>query len=314
MVKSGSTKRHPFMSLLLLLLLMMAGAAVFTIIALITIISIYGMKALGDLSSGETSVSLEILRLLQIFISTGMFVVPALFFARMESSNWTHYLKLRRFAVILVLLTILIMLSSLPLLDLSSELNKSMKFPPFLKDLEEWMLLKEQQMAEMTKQLLQMNSINVLLVNLLMLAVIPALGEEFIFRGCLQKIFARWTGNKHAAIWITAIIFSAIHIQFYGFIPRMLLGALFGYLLVWSGSLWIPILAHFMNNAVAVVTAYVYQQRGISLDRLDQPDPLSSLAYVASLLVCSGLLWVFYTTSLKYRLSNIKRTDGSGLD
>ncbi|MHB1177620.1 MAG: CPBP family intramembrane glutamic endopeptidase [Daejeonella sp.] len=313
MLKSGSTKRHPFTSLVLLLLLMLAGTVVFTVIAFIAGISIYGMKAMVNISEGEAS-SIEVLKLLQIFISTGMFVVPALFFARMESSNWMHYLKLKPFPVLFVLLTILIMLSSLPMLDLSSELNKSMKFPPFLKDIEEWMLLKEQQMAEMTKQLLQMNSVGVLLVNLFMLAVIPAIGEEFIFRGCLQKIFARWTGNKHAAIWITAIIFSAIHIQFYGFIPRMLLGALFGYLLVWSGSLWIPMLAHFMNNSIAVVTAYVYQQRGISLDRLDDPDPLPALVYVISLLACSGLLWVFYTTSLKYVVSKINRTDGSRLD
>ena len=313
MLKSGSTKRHPFMSLLLLLLLMMAGAIVFTIIAFITVLSIYGMKAIGDLSQGETS-SLEALKVLQIFISTGMFIVPALFFARIESSNWKDYLKLQRFPIILILLTILLMFSALPMLDLSSELNKNMKFPPFLKEVEEWMLLKEQQMAQMTRQLLQMDSVGVLLVNLLMLAVIPALGEEFIFRGCLQKILARWTRNKHAAIWITAIIFSAIHIQFYGFIPRMLLGALFGYLLVWSGSLWIPILAHFMNNAIAVITAYVYQQQGVSLDKLDQPDPLSASVYFISVFVCSILLWVFYKASLKYGVDNINRTDGSRLD
>lgn len=313
MLKSGSAERHPFTSLLLLMLLMFAGAFVFTILAVIALIAMYGFKPLMDISSGE-GFSMEAIRLLQIFTSTGMFIAPALFFAKLESQDWIAYLKLKGLPIILVLLTVLIMLSSGPMLEWSSELNKNMKFPGFLKDLEQWMLLKEQEMALMTKQLLKMESVPVLLINIFMLAIIPALGEEFIFRGCLQRIFARWTGNKHAAIWITAIIFSAIHFQFYGFIPRMLLGALFGYLLVWSGSLWIPIIAHFMNNSVAVLTAYVYQQKGISLDKLDQPESLSAIIYIISFLACSALLWTFYTISLKYGLSIVKRTDGSRLD
>lgn len=313
MLKPASTQRHPFLSLLLLLLLMFAGAVVFMILAFIAVIAVYGMKEMLNASTGAAS-SIEIIKLLQLFISTGMFVVPALFFARLESENWTEYLKLRGLPYVLIILAILIMFSSGPILELSAEINKSMKLPGFLKGLEQWMLNKELEMAEMTKQLLKMNSTGVLLFNLLMLAIIPALGEELIFRGCLQKIFARWTRNKHIAIWITAIIFSAIHVQFYGFLPRMLLGALFGYLLVWSGTIWIPILAHFMNNAVAVITAYVYQRQGISLDKLDQPDPVAFYVYVISFLAGSALLWMFYNTSLKYGVSLSKRTDGSGLD
>ncbi len=313
MLKPASTQRHPFLSLLLLLLLMFAGAVVFMILAFIAVIAIYGMKEMLNASTGAAS-SIEIIKLLQLFISTGMFVVPALFFARLESKNWTQYLNLRGFPYTLIILAVLIMLSSGPLLELSAQINKSMKLPGFLQGLEQWMLSKELEMAEMTKQLLKMNSMGVLLFNILMLSVIPAIGEELIFRGCLQKIFAKWTGNKHMAIWVTAIIFSAIHVQFYGFLPRMLLGALFGYLLVWSGTIWIPILAHFMNNAVAVITAYVYQRQGISLDKLDQPDPVAFYIYIISFLACSALLWTFYNTSLKYGVSLSNRTNGSRLD
>lgn len=313
MLQPASTQRHPFVSLLLLLLLMFAGAVVFMLIAFIAVIVIYGMKEMVDASTGMAS-SIEIIKLLQLFISTGMFVVPALFFARLESTDWISYLKLKGFPLIFLLLTFLIMLSSGPMLELSAELNKSMKLPAFLKGLEEWMLGKELEMAEMTKQLLKMNTMGVLAFNILMLAIIPALGEELIFRGCLQKIFARWTGNKHIAIWVTAIVFSAIHVQFYGFLPRMLLGALFGYLLIWSETIWIPILAHFLNNAVAVMTAYVYQRQGISLDKLDQPDPVAFYVYILSFIACGSLIWIFYTISLKYGLSFSRRTDGSGLD
>lgn len=313
MLKPASTQRHPFISLLLLILLMFAGAVVFMILAFIAVIAIYGMKEMLNASTGAAS-SIEIIKLLQLFISTGMFVVPALFFARIESKNWTEYLKLQGFPYILMVLALLIMLSSGPMLELSAEINKGMKLPGFLKGLEQWMLSKELEMAEMTRKLLIMNSAGVLIINILMLAIIPAIGEELIFRGCLQKIFGKWTGNKHIAIWLTAIIFSAIHVQFYGFLPRMLLGALFGYLLVWSRTIWIPILAHFMNNAVAVITAYVYQRQGISLDKLDQPDPLASYVYIISFLACSVLLWTFYTTSLKYRVSLAKPTNGIRVD
>lgn len=313
MLKTASTGRHPLLSLLLLVVFMFAGAAVFMILAIIVIIAIYGMKDMLNATSGAAS-SIEILKLLQLFISTGMFIVPALFFARFESKNWAEYLKFKGFPIILIILTVLIMLSSGPILELSAELNKNMKLPGFLKGLEQWMLTKEHEMAEMTKQLLKMDSVGVLLFNILMLAIIPAIGEELIFRGCLQKIFGKWTGNKHLAIWLTAIIFSAIHVQFYGFLPRMLLGALFGYLLVWSGTIWIPISAHFLNNAVAVITAYVYQRQGISLDKLDQPDQEVFYVYIISFLACSALLWTFYTTSLKYGISISKRSDGSRLD
>lgn len=313
MLKPASTQRHPFISLLLLLLLMFAGAVVFTLLAFITVVAVYGMKEMLNASTGTAS-SIEVIKLLQLFISTGMFVVPALFFARLESKNWTTYLKFKIFPFVLIIIAVLIMISSGPMLELSAELNKSMKLPDFLKGLEQWMLSKELQMAEMTKALLKMNSLGILLFNILVLAIIPAVGEELIFRGCLQKIFAKWSGNKHIAIWVTAIIFSAIHVQFYGFLPRMLLGALFGYLLIWSGTIWIPILGHFVNNSVAVVTAYVYQQKGISLDKLDQPDPVAFYIYIVSFLACSALLWTFYTTSLRYRANFSKRTNGSGLD
>lgn len=292
---------------------MIAGAVSFMLLAFIAVIAIYGMKEMLNTSTGTAS-SIEVIKLLQLFISTGMFIVPALFFARLESQNWTAYLKFKRFPFVLILIAILIMVSSGPMLELSAELNRNMRLPDFLKGLEQWMLIKEQEMAAMTKQLLLMNTLGVLIFNILMLAVIPAVGEELIFRGCLQKIFAKWTGNKHVAIWLTAIIFSAIHVQFYGFLPRMLLGALFGYLLIWSGTIWIPILGHFINNAVAVITAYVYQQKGISLDKLDQPDPIAFYIYIISFFACSVLLWTFYNTSLRYSVDLSERTNGSRLD
>ena len=100
-----------------------------------------------------------------------------------------------------------------------------------------------------------------LFINLLMIAIIPAIGEEFFFRGLLQRIFSNWVRNTHWGIIISAFLFSAIHMQFYGFFPRFLLGAMFGYLFVWSGSLWLPVLAHFINNSLAVIAYYLVSIR-----------------------------------------------------
>jgi membrane protease YdiL (CAAX protease family) len=149
---------------------------------------------------------------------------------------------------------------------------------------------------------------------MLMLAIIPALGEELIFRACFQKVLGRWTGNYHLAIWLSAIIFSSIHFQFYGFFPRMFLGALFGYLLVWSGSIWLPILAHFLNNGMAVVGAYVLQQEGKNLDQVFESDPVSWPILISSTLAFVGLIWYFHNYTVKTRENNIELSDGSRLD
>jgi membrane protease YdiL (CAAX protease family) len=312
MFKSRSAESHPFSSLLQLLLLVFACAIVFTIIAVGVGILAFGFQPLLKMSNGDPS-NVEMLRLLQIVSSFGMFVVAAFIFAKIQSNDWLNYLNLKKFNLILAFLTILIMLSFGPFLEFSNELNKNMVLPEFLKEIEIWMKLKEAQMAEMTKQLLVMKSVPVLLINMLMLAIIPAVGEELIFRGCLQRIFGRWTGNYHIAIWISAIIFSTIHFQFYGFLPRMLLGALFGYLLVWSGSLWLPIIAHFMNNGVAVVTAYVYQKQGKSLDLMYESDPTSQPVIIATIAAFAALLWYFYTYTLKLKEINTEISDGSRL-
>src|SRR5690606_14971966 len=167
MLKSRSARRHPFISLLLLLLLMFAGAMFFTMLAFAIGTPIFG---LDDMSGTEGKLpSTDALRLIQILTSTGMFIVPALFFIRLERDN--DHLRFNSFPGILFLLMILIMFSSSPILEWSSVLNKSMKLPESLKNMEAWMLLKEQEMALLTRQFLKMDSISMLLVNLLMLAI-----------------------------------------------------------------------------------------------------------------------------------------------
>jgi hypothetical protein len=151
-----------------------------------------------------------------------------------------------------------------PFINFTGAINSEMHLPRWFSGIENWMREAEDTAAELTEAFLDVESVGGLLFNLLMIAVLPALGEELLFRGVIQKILTDWTRSAHWGIWISAAMFSALHLQFFGFIPRLLLGALFGYLLVWSGSLWLPILAHFINNAGAVIALYLVDKGAIS--------------------------------------------------
>ena len=117
-----------------------------------------------------------------------------------------------------------------------------------------------------TQAFLKMDNIGDLLFNLFLIAIIPAIGEEMVFRGVIQKKLKNILRNPHIAIIITAFIFSAIHMQFFGFLPRFFLGIILGYLFYYSGSLWMPIIAHFINNALAVLLMYLPFSKKINTD------------------------------------------------
>ena len=163
-------------------------------------------------------------------------------------------------------LVILLTISLMPVNSLIIGLNQALTLPDSLAPLERWIRAKEDQMAELTKFLTTFRTVPQLAMAMLTIAVMPALSEEVLFRGVLQRKFIVWTGSIHAGIWLAAALFSAIHLQFYGFVPRMLLGALFGYLYVWSGNLWVPMLAHFVNNGFTIFLIFLYNRRFTSIN------------------------------------------------
>ena len=145
------------------------------------------------------------------------------------------------------------MLCLTPLINLTVYWNESLSLPEWLAPVENWMRQQEDTMQHFTEILIHGDGFSPLLSNLIVVALTAAVTEEFLFRGALMRIIGHWIRNPHGAIWIAAILFSAFHLQFYGFLPRMLLGAYFGYLLIWSRSIWLPICAHFFNNALNVI-------------------------------------------------------------
>jgi membrane protease YdiL (CAAX protease family) len=190
-------------------------------------------------------------------------------------------------------LVLLIMLCSMPLMEYSAILNQKMTLPEWLKTIEQWMREKEDAAARATVMLLTVHKPYDFILNLVMIAIVPAIAEELMFRGGVQRSFMKMIDNPHIAIWITAVIFSAIHMQFFGFLPRMLLGALFGYIYVWTKSLWYTMFAHFLNNGYAVCVALYLQKHNMPLDAADNSSNFHWYGYLLSF-IFTALLLVYF--------------------
>lgn len=233
------------------------------------------------------------LKLAQFLQSIGLFILPPLMLAYLWSNNSFEYLQINRSPnAKSALLVIIIMVLAIPGINLLGELNHAIRFPDFLSSLETHLIDLEDKAEELTNKILLVNTVPELLLNIVLIAVIPAVGEELFFRGIIQKLL----GEKlkvHAAVWITAFIFSTIHFQFFGFIPRLLLGALMGYLLVWTNNLWMPILAHFMNNAMAVVFFYLKSTGKTSLDLEHIGSAETYIVGILSIIIVAILIYLF---------------------
>lgn len=196
----------------------------------------------------------------------GLIIIPWLFLKSYEKKPIDSFFKIKIPFLIPFLLTFLIITSFMGVNALFIEWNQDIQFPDFMRGFEIWAQQREELAAEATKFLTQFDSVPSFLLGFVVIAIFPAIGEELVFRGFLQNYFHRSSKNIHIAIWLSAILFSAIHIQFYGFVPRMLLGALFGYMYYWSGNLWVPIAAHFVHNGFTVVMVYLYQIGTVEYD------------------------------------------------
>lgn len=246
-------------------------------------IFLFSIPAMGSLFLFQQPLSVGALKWIQLIQTAAIFLLPPLCMAYLWSEKPIQWLKLNipnnnLTENAIFLWAIGIMLVALPAINLLSYWNQQMNLPAFLEPLEVWMRTQEESARILTEQFLSANTLGGLLVNLVIMAVLPAVAEELTFRGGVQQLFQPTskdsnTKNKdmlpHLAIWCSAILFSAIHLQFYGFLPRMLMGALFGYMLVWSGSLWTPILMHFTNNAMAVLIYFLAQHENWDMEKVD---------------------------------------------
>ncbi len=207
------------------------------------------------------------LKFMQTVQSLGLFIVPPFVIGWLIYRKSFSFLALNQKPLLIsMLFVVLLIVSALPFVNFLAEVNSHMRFPDSLKWIEYWMKDSEKSATQITELFLKVNNIGGLIVNIIIIAVMPALGEELLFRGVIQKLFTELFGSYHAGIVFAAMLFSAFHVQFYGFLPRMVLGMMFGYLFVWSRTIWMPILAHFINNCFAVVAYYLVERKVIGND------------------------------------------------
>jgi uncharacterized protein len=242
---------------------------------------------LFDIAKNLNSSDYNFLKYLQTVQAIALFIIPAMLLPAFFGSNYKEYLSLKKIpSAQLIILAIVFILIAVPFINFTEMVNSKMKLPQALSGLENWMKTSEHNAAVLSEGFLKVNTIGALLFNLFMMAVLPAIGEEFVFRGVFQKLLTQCFKNYHWGIIASAALFSFFHFQFYGFVPRMLLGMAFGYMLVWSGSLWVPITAHFINNAMGVIFYFLFYRKATGDALLKAGTDNHGYIYAIVSLVC----------------------------
>ncbi|GHA63802.1 CPBP family intramembrane glutamic endopeptidase [Pontibacter akesuensis] len=293
-----SKDQHPLLVLLLLLVFMSGGyfvamAVISTLASWIFGISIFELATVATNPAGHPQ-GPAVMLLLQGVLQFFAFILAPLFLLLALNYKPGDYLNRKvRSPWLLVLLSGLLIVFIMPANSVIINWNATMNFPDFMAGFEAWARAQEDQLAELTKLITRFETVPQLLVGLLVFAVVPAIGEELVFRGITQRQIFRWFGNIHVAIWVTGIIFAAIHVQFFGFLPRAILGALFGYLYFWSGRIIVPIVAHFVNNGFTVFMLYLHQTRTIEAD-IESTEAMPFYTVALSVLISVGLIYFLY--------------------
>lgn len=235
------------------------------------------------------------MKIAQGISSVMMFVVPPIVYYYITRKE--HQMQDMGFRAVnqpwwlFILIGVALMFVSLPVTNQLSAWNESISLGGMFEQFGDLMSSLEERAAEVTEQMLTVDTFGGLLFNLLIIALIPAVGEELTFRGVLQQSLTRGLKNPHVAIILSAAIFSFIHFQFLGFFPRMFLGILLGYMFYVSGSLWTSIVMHFVNNGTAVVVFYLNHKGIINVD-VDHFGSMSLAMVAVSAVVTIGLIMV----------------------
>ena len=303
MITTSFHGMKPFAQLMFALFVMVASVFFFMFVGLLVAIPFYGLENLMSIMTPEglnSPDNLNFLKYFQVVQSVGLFVVPPFILGLLYHENIGEFLRINRstrsrsFILAAVCLFIVI-----PFINFLGDVNGQMKFPESFSGLENWMKSMEESAEIMVEKFMKVESISGLIFNIFMIAILPAIGEELLSRGVIQRIFTNWTKNYHWGIWIAAFLFSAMHMQFYGFLPRMVLGAMFGYLLVWTGTMWVSVLAHFVNNTIGVLS-YYFIDKGVVSKEVEEwgtgseQFPLALLSFVFAVL----LLYLIYRGEL----------------
>jgi uncharacterized protein len=289
---------HPFKSLLLFCLFVVSGYFIGTFLAMLLIKLFwgYGLTEVSEMLANPSAYpgSRSALVFFQGVVHLVGFTLASLGFLRVYAHKPAAFLSPRpAIPAYLLLASAVFMLVILPTVSWLVYWNANVDFPAFMDGFEQWAKAKEEYLRQLTLELTKISTVPQLLLGMVVFAVLPAIGEELVFRGIVQNELQRWWRNPHLAIWVAAIIFGIIHMQFYGVVPRIFLGVVFGYLYWWSGNIWVPIIGHFMNNGFMVLMMYL-QQRGQVDMNVESTEASPWHVSLLSLALSLGLLYVLY--------------------
>lgn len=284
----------------------MISAVVFSFvgIAMGSIITGISLEEIANYAAGNLSEEqINALKISQFFSAIGIFLIPAFIVPIFFQEKVLKYLSVNppRKAVNFFIV-ILLLIAFYPLTEWLIQFNKNIDLPESLQFLENWMKQAESSNSKLIEAFLQMDGGLDLVLNILIIAITAAVTEEFFFRGLIQRMLYQWFGRVHLAIFIAAFLFSAFHLQFFGFLPRLLLGLIFGYLLYFSGNIWLPIFAHFLNNFAGVMVAFL-NQRGVIEASVNEEINMEYPGFTAIISFLLGALILFYLSRINKNLT-----------
>ncbi len=286
--------QKPFIQLLVALMVMLLISLVLIVITMLSGRLVFGM-GIGDISHGIIEIDSSqraYIKYIQALQHISIFLIPSLCVAYLMTGRVSSYLKLNKLpGISSFMLVVFLAIFLIPLMSDLGIWNSRLILPDWLGGLEAWMSMKEADAAKLTGWLIYSGSTGGLIINILIIALIPAVGEEFLFRGIFQDIFAGLFRSPHLGILFTAILFGIFHMQFYGLVPRIVLGLVYGYLFLWSGTIWLPILAHLINNLVPVIIAHLIGWENINSNFQDY-IPGDKYSFVMPLVFSLSLLFV----------------------
>jgi membrane protease YdiL (CAAX protease family) len=241
------------------------------------------------------------LKLNQGLISIAIFIVPAILFSRSINQNPVHFLHLKhKTRIYNYLFIIILIISAIPVASWLLELNQNLHLPNSLKEFEAYLRGDEAFSKLQSEAFVRANGIGQLVLNIFIVAVIPAIAEEIFFRGCLQNFVRMCFYNLHVSVIFTAIIFSAIHGDYFGFLPRFMFGVVLGYAFAYSGNIWVTVLGHFLNNTITILAFYISEKHPeIEYFKDDYNFPIYLIAIAAI-----GVIIVLFAMS-KLRINQI---------
>ena len=238
---------------------------------------------------------LNSLRFMQISSQLFTFVFPPIAYAFLVKEKPVNALGLKNAKILWFLIGTAMIFAIMPLNSILAEWNAGLKLPESLSALEQMIKDMQESASAMIEKFVSVDTIGGLILNLFMIAGLAALGEELLFRSIIQTSLIKICKNAHVGILIASAIFSFIHLEFYGFVPRLILGMLLGYMFYFSGSIWIPMLMHFLNNGT-VVLIYFLNNKGITNIDVDTFGQTSIPVLIVSIVV----MIVLFLFSIKY--------------